>query len=72
MNRSFIAVIGIVNEVTTEEIALKEIAVSAKDKYEAHKIALFKCNLSENETVFKLIEANTRAVVFEHKKGLTN
>ncbi len=72
MNRSFIAVIGIVNEVTTEEIALKEIAVSAKDKYEAHKIALFKCNLSENETVFKLIEANTRAVVFEHKKGFTN
>jgi len=69
MNRSFIAVIGIVNEVTTEEIALKEIAVSAKDKYEAHKIALFKCNLSENETVFKLTEANTRAVVFNHKTG---
>jgi hypothetical protein len=71
MNRSFIAVIGTIDEDTTEEIALREIAVSAKDKYEAHKVALYKCNLSENESVFKLTEATTRIIVFEHKKGFT-
>jgi len=69
MNRSFIAVIGTIDEDTTEEIALREIAVSAKDKYEAHKVALYKCNLSENESVFKLTEATTRIIVFDHKKG---
>ena len=69
MNKSFIAVIGIVNEITTEEIALKEIAMSAKDRYEAHKLAFYKCNLKENETVFKITEATTRVVQFDHKKG---
>ena len=66
---SFIAVIGIVNEITTEEIALKEIAIFAKDRYEAHKLAFYKCNLTENETVFKITEATTRLVRFDHKKG---
>jgi hypothetical protein len=69
MNRSFIAVIGTIDRDTTEEIALKEIAISAKDKYEAHKVALYKCNFSENESVFKLTEATTRIVVFDHKIG---
>jgi|688.fasta_scaffold1916103_2 hypothetical protein len=69
MNKSFIAVIGTIDSNTTEEIVLREIAVSAKDKYEAHKVALYKCNFSGNESVFKLTEAATRVVVFEHKKG---
>ena len=72
MNRSFIAVIGIIDTNTTEEITLREIAVSAKDKYEAHKIALFKCNFTENESVFKITEATSRLVVFDHKKGFTS
>jgi len=68
MNK-YIAVLGMVDEVTTEEITLKEIGVTAKDHYEAHKSALFKCNLGEKETVFKIKEASTNLVKFDHKTG---
>jgi hypothetical protein len=68
MNK-YIAVLGMVDEVTTEEITLKEIGVNAKDQYEAHKTALFKCNLSNQETVFKIKEASTGIVRFDHKTG---
>jgi len=68
MNK-YIAVLGMVDEVTTEEITLKEIGVTAKDHYEAHKSALFKCNLDEKETVFKIKEASTNLVKFDHKTG---
>lgn len=67
--KSFIAVLGKVDENTTEEIVLKEIAITAIDHYQAHKAALFKCNLSENETVFQIKESNTRILKFDHKKG---
>ena len=69
MIKQFIAVLGKIDENTTEEIILKEIGISAKDYLEAHKLALFKCNLSENETVFQIKESNTRIVRFDHKKG---
>jgi hypothetical protein len=61
-----------VDENTTEEVVLKEIGVTAKDCYEAHKLALFKCNLANNETVFKITEAATRVVKFNHKSGFIN
>jgi hypothetical protein len=68
MNK-YIAVLGLVDEITTEEITLKEISVTAKDHYEAHKVALFKCNLGNKETVFKIKEASTSLVKFDHKTG---
>jgi len=68
MNK-YIAVLGLVDEITTEEIPLKEISVTAKDHYEAHKTALFKCNLGNKETVFKIKEATTSLVKFDHKTG---
>ncbi len=71
MNKSYIAVLGMINEVTTEKIVLKEIAVTAKDQYEAHKLAFFKCNLSNNETVFVIREADTRLVKFDHVSGFS-
>lgn len=72
MSKTYIAVIGIVDELTTEEIPLKEIAVNARDVYEAHKNALFKCNLGNNETVFKIKDGSSKAVVFEHRKGFVS
>jgi len=71
MNK-YIAVLGLVDEITTEEIPLKEISVTAKDHYEAHKTALFKCNLGNKETVFKIKEATTSLVKFDHKTGFTS
>jgi hypothetical protein len=68
MNK-YIAVLGMVDETTTEEITLKEISVTAKDQYEAHKAAFWKCNLANNETVFKIKEASTNLVKFDHKTG---
>lgn len=71
--KSYIAVLGKIDEDTTEEITLKEIAVTAVDQYQAHKAALFKCNLSEGETVFFIRESTTRLTKFDHKKGfITN
>lgn len=72
MIKQFIAVLGKIDENTTEEIILKEIGVNAKDYLEAHKLALFKCNLSENETVFQIKEPGTRLIKFDHKKGFIN
>jgi len=69
MTKQFIAVLGKIDENTTEEITVKEIAVNAKDYLEAHKLALFKCNLAEGEIVFQLREAVSRIVRFDHKKG---
>jgi len=71
MNK-YIAVLGLVDEITTEEILLKEISVIAKDHYEAHKTALFKCNLGNKETVFKIKEVTTSLVKFDHKTGFTS
>lgn len=69
MLNSYIAILGKVDENTTEEIVLKEIAVTAKNYLEAHKLALFKCNLREGETVFIIKEADSKAIKFNHKKG---
>lgn len=72
MNKSYVAVLGIINETTTEKVVLKEIAINAKDYYEAHKLALFKCNLANNETVFVIKEANTNIVRFDFNTGFIN
>ena len=72
MIKQFIAVLGKIDENTTEEIIIKEIGVNAKDYLEAHKTALFKCNLADNETVFQIRESSTRIVRFDHKKGFIN
>lgn len=69
MSKTYIATIGTIDEITTEEIPLREIAVNAKDVYEAHKVALFKCNLKEKETVFNIKESTVKTVVFNHKTG---
>ena len=69
MTKSFIAVLGKVDENTTEEITLKEIAVNAKDYLEAHKLAFYKCNIAEGEIVFQIREADTRIVKFDFKRG---
>jgi hypothetical protein len=71
MTKQFIAVLGKIDENTTEKIPVKEIAVSARDHLEAHKLALFKCNLAEGETVFQIREASTRIIRFDHKKGFS-
>lgn len=72
MGKSYIAVLGRIDENTTEEVVIKEIAITAKDYLEAHKLALFKCSLSEGETVFMIKEASTKLVKFDHKKGFVN
>lgn len=69
MNKPYIAIIGIYNENTTEQITLKETLVQAKDEKEAHKVAFYKCNVRENQTVLKVLEYNTRKVLFDHLKG---
>ena len=69
MKKSFIAVIGMINEATTEELPLRDIAVTGKDQYEAHKAALLKCNLRAHETVFKITEAESKIVLFDYKTG---
>ena len=66
---NFIAVIGLYDENTTEQIALKEIGIQARDEYEAHKKAIFRCNLRENQIVLKLFEANGRKLKFDFQKG---
>lgn len=71
MGKTYIAVLGRFDENTTEEVVIKEIAVTAKDYFEAHKVALFKCNLAAGETVFTIKDANTKLVKFDHKKGFT-
>jgi len=68
MNK-YIAALGIVDDLFGEEIPLKEISVTAKDHYEAHKTALFKCNLGNKETVFKIKDASTGIVKFDYKTG---
>jgi hypothetical protein len=67
--KQYIAVIGIYNEITTEQISLKEISVQAANMYDAHKQALFKCNSSEEQTVLRLLEATTKCVKFDLLKG---
>ena len=67
--KSYIAVLGKIDNNTTEEIVLREIAVTAADHFQAHKVALFKCNLSEEETVFLIKDSATKVIKFDHKKG---
>ena len=67
--KSYIAVLGKVDENTTEEIVTKEIAVTAKDHFQAHKAAFYKCNFAEGETVFFIREADSRIVKFDIKSG---
>jgi hypothetical protein len=71
MNK-YIAALGIVDENLGEEIPLKEISVTAKDQYEAHKIALFKCNLINKEAVLKVKDASTGIVRFNYKTGFSS
>lgn len=72
MSIPFIAVIGIYDENTTEQVTVKELRVDAKDIYEAHKLALYKCDFKENHTVLKLFEYNTRKILFDHLKGFNS
>ena len=67
--KPYIAIIGIYDENTTEQIVLKETMVQARDEKEAHKFAFLKCNLKENQTVLKVLEYNTKKVLFDHLKG---
>jgi|APCry1669189768_1035252.scaffolds.fasta_scaffold00581_3 hypothetical protein len=67
--KKFIAVIGLYDEVTTEQIALKEIIVTATDIYQAHKEALYKCNLQENQLVLRLYYTDNRRLGFDFQKG---
>jgi hypothetical protein len=71
VNKSYIAVIGIYDANTTEIIVLKETGVQAKDQYEAHKLALFKCNLQEKQDVLRIIELTSRNIRFDFQKGFT-
>ena len=70
MNKLYIAVIGVYDEFTTEQIALKETGVQAKDQYEAHKLALFnKCNSAENQIVLRIMDASTNTLKYDFQKG---
>jgi hypothetical protein len=66
---NFIAIIGLYDENTTEQIALKEIGIQAKDEYEAHKKAIYKCDLRDHQIVLKIFEANGRQLKFDFQKG---
>jgi hypothetical protein len=68
--KQYIAVIGLYNETTTEQISLKEIVVSAANGYQAHKEALFKCNVQEEHQVLRIFDAN-KNLVFDFKTGFT-
>lgn len=72
MNKLYIAVIGIYNEITTEQIALKETGVQAKNQYEAHKIALHKCSVADRQTVLRIFEASTKILKYDHLKGFNS
>jgi hypothetical protein len=67
--KSYIAVLGRIDENTTEEVVLKEIAITAADHFQAHKAAFYKCIVSNGETVFFVREADTRKVKYDYKKG---
>jgi len=67
--KQYIAVIGIYNENTTEQITLKEINVTANDVYQAHKDTLYKCNWQENQIVLRLFSAADRTLMFDFQKG---
>jgi hypothetical protein len=67
--KQYTAVIGIYNENTTEKIVLKEISVQAKDAYEAHKLALFKCVVAEEQTVLRIIDPTSKEIKFDLLKG---
>jgi hypothetical protein len=69
---NFIAIIGLYDENTTEQIALKEIGIQARDKYEAHKKAIYKCDLRDNQIVLKIFEANGRKLKFDFQKGFNS
>lgn len=69
MNQSYIAIIGVYDENTTEIVVHKETGVTAKDVYEAHKLALFKCNLKEKQDVLRIADANTKRILFDFQKG---
>jgi|APCry1669189440_1035222.scaffolds.fasta_scaffold01369_7 hypothetical protein len=71
MNKLYIAIIGIYDENTTEQIVLKETGVNAINVYEAHKQAFWKCNVKENQTVLRILEADTRKLQFDFQKGFT-
>ena len=66
---NFIAIIGLYDENTTEQIALKEISIQARDEYEAHKKAFYKCDLRGNQIVLRLFEAKDRKLKFDFQKG---
>jgi hypothetical protein len=67
--KQYTVVIGIYNENTTEQISLKEIGIQAKDVYEAHKQALLKCVLIENQTVLRVIDPVNNVIKFDLLKG---
>jgi len=69
MNKSYIVVIGVYDPYTTEQIVLKETKVDARDQYAAHKISLFKCNTLNHQTVLRVLDYNTKRVLFDHLKG---
>ena len=69
MNKLYIAVIGMYNEFTTEQIALKETGIQAKDQYEAHKIAFFKCSHIDDQIVLRIFKADTRELKYDFQKG---
>ena len=67
--KSYIAVLGRIDENTTEEVVLREIAIAASDHFQAHKAAFYKCIQGNNETVFFIREADSRKVRYDYKKG---
>ena len=69
VNKSYVATIGIYDTNTTETIVLKEIGIQAKDQYEAHKFALLKCNLQENQDVLRIVEFASKNIKFDFQKG---
>lgn len=67
MLKSYIVVLGIYDENTTEQTILTEIEIKAPSVYEAHKNALLKCNLRENHTVLRITQS--RNLIFDFQKG---
>lgn len=69
--KTYTVVLGIYDEITTEVVVLREIGIKGTTVYEAHKLALLKCNLRENQTVLRIFEATSRLQQFDFQKGFT-
>jgi hypothetical protein len=67
----FTASIGMHDSVTGERALVRDIQVNATSEYEAHRLALLKCDKSEKEVVARVSfwDGAQKHVVYDYDKG---